>query len=302
MKEILTAGLLLATLITNLTEAQSRKNQPSPYLGQNPPGLKPVVFAPDLVSKTDEYEFGSVFSEDAAEFFYGVDIDGKTEIRTTRWNGQKWTNPEVILSHPDFSFNDPFLSPDESRLYFISNAPKNDRTESEDYDIWYVNREETGWSEPINAGSPVNSEFHEYYISFTSNGAMYFASNRAAEQNRAFNFDIYKADFDGTKFINAVAADSGVNSRMYEADVFVSPDESFLIFSSFRKKGLGEGDLYISFKKEDGSWSKAKNMGSIINSEGHELCPFVTKDGRYLFYTSNKDIYWISTKIIETLK
>ncbi|MEQ8523780.1 hypothetical protein [Gracilimonas sp.] len=302
MKKMLSAGLLLVTLGTGLAEAQSQKNSPELYLGQNPPGSEPLVFAPDLISKADEYEFGSVFSKDASEFFYGVDIDGKTEIRTTHWDGDKWTEPEVLISHSAFSFNDPFLSPDESKLYFISNKSENQQSDPKDYDIWYINREEAGWSDPVNAGTPINTESHEYYISFTSGGDMYFASNRAAEPDRSFNFDIYKADFNTGQFINAVAADSGINSRMYEADVFVSPDESFLIFSSFRKTGLGEGDLYISFKKQDGSWSKAKNMGSVINTEGHELCPFVTKDGKYLFYTSNKDIYWVSADIIETLK
>lgn len=302
MRKILVTGLLLATLTTILAEAQSLKNALQPYLGQTPPGLEPQVFTPDLISTSDEYEFGSVFSEDATEFFYGVDINGKTEIRTTRWDGKKWTEPIVVISHPVFSFNDPFLSPDESKLYFISNKPEDEQADPKDYDIWYINREGAEWSDPINAGNPVNTESHEYYISFTSRGDMYFASNRAAEPDRSFNFDIYKADFNSGQFINAVAADSGINSRMYEADVFVSPDESFVIFSSFRKTGFGEGDLYISFKKQDGSWSKAKNMGSVINTEAHELCPFVTKDGKYLFYTSNKDIYWVSANIIETLK
>lgn len=47
---------------------------------------------------------------------------------------------------------------------------------------------------------------------------------------------------------------------------------------------------------------KLKNMGDNINTEGHELCPFVTKEGKYFFYTSNKKIYWVDSKIIDTLK
>jgi len=39
-----------------------------------------------------------------------------------------------------------------------------------------------------------------------------------------------------------------------------------------------------------------------INTKNHELCPYVTSDGKYLFYTSNEDIYWVSTKIISQIK
>jgi len=75
-----------------------------------------------------------------------------------------------------------------------------------------------------------------------------------------------------------------------------------MIFSANRKKGLDRGDLYISFALEDGNWSKAVSMGAQINSEGHELCPFVTADGEYFFFTSKEDIYWVSADIIESFR
>src|SRR5690606_35784988 len=91
---------------------------------------------------------------------------------------------------------------------------------------------------------------------------------------------------------------NSINTKNYEADAFIAPDESYLIFCAKRKEGYGMGDLYISFKNKDGKWSEAKNMGKSINSEHHELCPFVTKDGKYVFFTSNKYIYCVSSDII----
>ena len=79
-------------------------------------------------------------------------------------------------------------------------------------------------------------------------------------------------------------------------------DESYIIFCATRQDGLGRGDLYISFKDDKGSWTPSKNRKETINTEGHELCPFVMKDGKYFFYTSNKDIYWVSTAILEDYK
>ncbi|MDX1641920.1 MAG: hypothetical protein R3220_09505, partial [Balneolaceae bacterium] len=58
------------------------------------------------------------------------------------------------------------------------------------------------------------------------------------------------------------------------------------------------GYLYICFKEKNENWSEAKNMGNLINTAEHELCPFVTKDGNYLFYTSDGDIYWVDAGIL----
>ncbi|WP_298896451.1 hypothetical protein [uncultured Psychroserpens sp.] len=264
------------------------------YLKQKPPSTTPEVFAPGLISKTNEYEFGSVFNKDATEFFYGVTINGKEEIRYSKLIGTEWSSPKTIMKHEKYGYNDPFLSPDERRLYFISIRALDGVGEPKDYDIWYAERLDTGWSEPINAGSNINSEADEYYISFTNDGTMYFSSSKINS-----NFDIYTSTYKNGKFQKAVALSDAINTSHYEADVFVAPDESYVIFCATRPEGLGRGDLYISFKNDDNTWTKSVTMGDVINTKGHELCPFVTKDGKYFFYTSNQDIYWVSTDILE---
>lgn len=272
------------------------------YLGQKPPGPEPEKFAPGVISKPDEHEFGSVFSSDGTEFYYGVDMDGKAEIRFTYLKDGAWTDPEPLITHDHFSFNDPFLSPDESKMYYISNSPRDDSGEPKDYDIWYSERNDSGWSEPIHAGDSINTDANEYYISFTNEGSIYFGSNSAAGEGRNHDYDIYKSEFEDGNFKAPVGLEETINSRFYEADVFISPDESYMIFSSIRREGLGQGDLYISFNDEEGNWQEAQNMGELINTNGHELCPFVTKDGRYFFYTSDGDIYWVDAGILQNYR
>ncbi|MGD1839998.1 MAG: hypothetical protein ACFB0B_03755 [Thermonemataceae bacterium] len=272
------------------------------YLKQTPPSSTPEIFAPDLISDKNEYEFGSVFNKEATEFFYGVDINGRAEIRYSKLVGNEWSKPTVLLSDEEYGYNDPFLSPDEKRLYFISKKALDGPGAKEDYDIWYVERKKKGWSEPINAGPNINSARDEYYISFSQTGTMYFSSNVQAPKERKYDFDIYASKSIDGEFQKAVLLSESINTPSYEADVFIDPKESYIIFCANREEGLGEGDLYISFKQSDGSWTKSKNMGKAINSDKHELCPFVSKDGKYFFYTSNKDIYWVSTAIIDELK
>ncbi|MGO8055647.1 hypothetical protein, partial [Rhizobium leguminosarum] len=98
--------------------------------------------------------------------------------------------------------------------------------------------------------------------------------------------DIYMARINNGKYEEPVALDSAVNSKTYEFNAFVSPDESFIIFSSFgRKDDLGGGDLYMSVKDEKGEWQPAKHL-SILNTTRIDYCPFVSNNKKILFFTS----------------
>ena len=100
---------------------------------------------------------------------------------------------------------------------------------------------------------------------------------------------------------------SAVNSEKNDWDAVIAPDESFIIFSSQdRADSFGQQDLYISFRKEEGGWTVAKNMGQSVNSPSDEICPSLSLDGKHLFFTSRRrgkaDIFWIDANIIEELR
>lgn len=292
LKRLTIISLLLLAVCSTIAQEASK------YLDQKPPGLTAEKFAPGLISLDTEYEFGSVFNKAGTEFYYGVDTGNGNEIRFSEYKNGKWTTPKVIPPGRSFSMNDPFLSPDENRLYFISGQESG----YGNYDIWYVERRGSGWSEPINAGPNINSRHNEYYISFTVDGTMYFSSNKLDEGQDQQHFDIFYSEFKSGEFQPAVRLGDAINTNHYEADVFIDPNEQYIIFCANRPGGLGRGDLYISFKLEDGSWTRSINMGDRINTTGHELCPFVTADGKYFLYTSNQDIYWISTEVFSLIR
>ncbi|MBD2705204.1 PD40 domain-containing protein [Spirosoma sp. BT702] len=281
----------------------AQKPTDSSYLNQNPPGLTPSVFAPDLVSLKDHYEYGSVFSRDGKEFYYAVIIDKKPQIRCIRFEKNAWTAPKTVIGSTKYEYNDPFLSPDGKRLYFISDRATDGKGEKKDFDIWYIERQKDGWSEmPISAGPGINSDKNEYYMSFTNDGTMYFSSNGGTTQATDKNYDIRFSKYVQGKFQPSRKLGTTVNTDHYEADVFVSPDEQYVIFCAERPDGFGKGDLYISFKSKTDEWQPAKNMGNVVNSEGYEFCPFVTSDGKYLFFSRSGDIFWVKTEVINTLR
>jgi hypothetical protein len=87
--------------------------------------------------------------------------------------------------------------------------------------------------------------------------------------------------------------------------IYVSPDESYMIFSGLHKDGFGSLDLYVCFKTKDDKWGTPINMGDQINTEKIERFPVVSPDGKYLFFmrhTPGQDIFWVSTKIIDDLR
>ena len=82
----------------------------------------------------------------------------------------------------------------------------------------------------------------------------------------------------------------------------IAADERYIIFDSEREGGVGKADLWVSFRNADGTWGEGINLGNKVNTPGNESIPHMTPDGKYLFYTSNRDIYWVSTDFVDSLK
>jgi hypothetical protein len=271
------------------------------YLNEVPPSITPKVFASGKVSTENEFEFGAVFSNDRSEFYYGVEINGKAETRMMKFENGSWSPPVKIIFHEVYSYNDPFLTPDNKKLFFISNRPLSGTGPKKDYDIWYIERQAGTWSEPKNAGKNINSDKNEYYISFTKTGKMYFSSNRQDNAGKN-NYDIYSSDMKNGEFQPSIKLGPEINTSSYEADVFIAPDESYIVFAADRPGGFGSGDLYVSFRKQDRTWTPSKSLGNTINTDTDDFCPYVSPDGKYLFYASRGDVYWVSMDVVMKLR
>ena len=285
-------------------EAESEAANEAAYLGEPAVGLTPEIFAPDVLSLEDRYEYGIAISADGLQSYFGVAGDERAEIRSVEYAEGEWSTDRPVLPDATFSFNDTFLSSDQKRLYFISDAALTGEGRKQDHDIWYVERREKGWSDLIHGGAELNTSFEEYFVSLTDDGTLYFASNRPKPPADSWGggFDLYASPSADGSFQSAQRLPAALNTEHYEADVFVAPDESYVIFCATRPDGLGRGDLYISFRGSDGEWSTAKSVGDAINTDSHELCPFVSRDGRFFFYTSNEDIYWVDARVLESFR
>ena len=318
-------GIAFIILLANCARQNDLTVLKGPYLGQKPPGMTPEVFAPGIVS-TGLNEIGSSFSNDGNEFFFSVGPDPYMSIITLSNEKYGWSKPEVASFSGNYDDFDAKFSPDGNKMYYSSNRPAPGKISGEeDYDIWVIERENDGWSEPQNLGSEINSGKAEYCPSISANGTIYYCSEKEGGYGEG---DIYMSRYENGSFLPPENLGKSINSQYFDADPYVAPDESYLIITCWgRADTLGKGDLYISFKKSDGSWTELKNMGEKINSVELEHSAWVSADGKYLFFTSNRknsfakpmtyeqysaslyksrngknDIYWVDAGIIEELR
>jgi len=305
---VLIINLLMATAITiNTVRETEFPKLTGPYLGQKPPGKKAEIFLEGLISTKEFPEMNTAFTGDGKEFYYCARYQNSWAIFFTKEINGCWTTPKPLhFSSNRYMDRDLTISPDEKRIYFGSNRPQKIGDEPlKKLNIFYTERQKTGeWSQPRNAGKIINGSHGGNYPCVANNGNLYFFTSRKDGIGKC---DIYVSKFINGRYHLPVCLNNSVNSKKNDWDAFIAPDESYIIFSSQdRSDTVGDQDLYISYKKKNGEWIESINMGERINSVSSEICPVVTLDGKYLFFTSrrrgNADIYWLDANIIENLK
>jgi len=272
------ACLPLLVLSVYTMPAQSQPLQPPANLS---------LFMEGAVS-TNLNERDMAISPDGNEMYYTLEAAQNafsTILYRHKLPGNKWSAPEVASFSGQFKDLEPAFNADGRRLFFSSNRPTSG-TQAKDFDIWVVERTKDGtWSSPHNVGAPVNTEANEFYPSIALSGNLYFTSEYEKGVGKE---DIYVCKWQDGKYQESVALDTAVNSKLWEFNAFVSPDEKFILFTSYgRKDDQGGGDLYMSFRNSDGVWQPAKNVSSL-NSPKLDYCPFVSFDQKILFFTSSR--------------
>ncbi|MDG5490952.1 hypothetical protein [Psychroserpens sp. SPM9] len=199
-----------------------------------------------------------------------------------------WSEPKITSFSGQYIDLEPYLSPDGLQLYFASNRPvSKDSTHTKDFDIWYVERsqKDSKWSEPKHIKAPVNSTYDEFYPAITLSKNLYFT---AIKEGMNGQDDIFMSRWNGNSYEEPIALSEGVNTKGAEFNAYVAPDESYILFSGWRRPdGIGSGDLYMS-KREQGKWQTAVNLGATINSEHTDYCPFVNTVTGTLYFTSRR--------------
>ncbi len=310
MKSRIYLVLLPVFLVVQCTTSDDFPVLKGPYFGKTSPGMTAEAFDPGIFFE-DEGQGCSGFLNDGTVFIFTSQKHGSDwRLRPTyisELKNGRWTRPYVapFSKYAPYNFT---VGPDGRTLYFttLKSLDKTTSMFGEEANIWAVMLGIEGWSEPVMFGRSINTEkYYENYPAVTMDKTIYYMSRREVGVGGT---DVWRSrNIDG-KYAPAENVELPVNTTGGDADPFVAPDESYLIVCQDMENGFGEFDLYIYFQKEDGSWSNAINMGVDVNSSDYEFRPYVTPDGKYLFFTSNRptegnsNIFWVDAAVIQTLK
>lgn len=155
-------------------------------------------------------------------------------------------------------------------------------------DICYSENKQGRWEEVQNLGKNVNlPDAWDSQPSISGDGkTIYFVSDRKGGLG---GYDIYKTTRNEKGEWSAPEnMGKPVNSSGNEKSPFIHPDNHTLYFSSEGHMGMGGYDIFYSRLGEDGKWGKPKNIGYPINSIHDDVGFFVSTDGHYGYFASNK--------------
>jgi len=277
-----------------------------PWLGQTPPGKAPVEFAPEIFD-TDKMSFGTVFSPNGDEFFFGYQRPGTDDVHDiwcARGSGDVWTEPEALPFNSDVMDGDHCLSADGNRLYWRSWRLLPNETAAREWSyLWWSERTASGWTEArlLECGGEIQ---RTGYPATGKTDTLYFPAR--GDDGSA---GVFRSRPAGDAY---GPPEEIITGMKVGGDMCIAPDESYLIITcEGDPANLGKGDLFVSFRREDDTWTPLRHAGNVVNTLGENAythCPMITPDGQFLLYrlfnfeTKRSRVFWVSAEILAALR
>jgi hypothetical protein len=148
--------------------------------------------------------------------------------------------------------------------------------------IFVSYKTDTGWSSPQNINPQVGNDGECYPTCLSSDGKELYIVKQQKGNN-----DLYvSVRNENNKWGIMKPLNKNINSAKNESAATISADGKMLIFSSDRRGGEGNLDLYLSRKDENGEWEKPSNLGDMVNTPSNETSPVLCNDDKVLYFSS----------------
>jgi hypothetical protein len=266
----------------------------SMYLGQIPPTEIPKKFNLS-VSPTFAAVERIAISNDGKCILYhennGYNPSSLARDKYYKYENKKWNGPYILIDNAEA----PALSITGDTVFFGHQGF-----------VWYSVRNNSNWTQTLKFSNIP----YWHYLQITNSGTYYAAMKNA--KGKIGKTDWSKIIINKTDTL-ITSLGAPLNTTNDNLDFYISKDESFIIFASDRADIVKYGyfDLFVSFRKNDNSWTTPQNLGKVINDPAEvRWGPFVSSDKKYLFYsrTSKPDnsdacTYWIRIdNILDSLR
>jgi len=248
-----------------------------------------------------------------------LNVKNLTEIEITRKDIESCKNAKELLvqsamnyvkvdilsdkinsPYPDYS---PVVSDDEKTIVFTSRRryklnPKKDidvddldeinDVPDEFYmeDIYYSKFVNNEWTKAKKITKELNADEYTSVVSISRDGRKLFLLRKDILTAKEDEGNIYMSELVGGKWTPMKKLNKNINTTKWETHASISADGTKLYFSSERDGGYGGLDIYVSTIDESGDWGPAENLGPEINSPFDDEYPFILKDGKTLYFSS----------------
>lgn len=257
----------------------------------------PEMFAPDIVS-TDLMETTASFTPDGKTVYF-TRSDNRFADNTIMFsvmkNG-KWSQPEVASFSGVWRDSEPHVSHDGKRFFFVSNRPANrdgvalmaesNGRKFPGANVWYCDKTDQGWSDPIHIDGPVNDTAEIYNPSVAANGNLYFSARYATKES-SVGYKIYRSVYKDGKYESPERL-SFADNKLNDMDPAIDPQERFIVFASNRPGAVAISNLFISIKDKSGNWQPPVPLGNNVSTAVGENAPSLGPDGKTLYYTTGR--------------
>lgn len=183
----------------------------------------------------------------------------------------------------------PILSADGESLYFVRTYTEDDGELSKgDQDV-YVSVKENGKFSLASMDLPtINDKHNNAVIGLSKDGKNIYLLNQYVSGRRFSNKGVSMATktAEGTWGAATAVPMPAANFKGNHYGGFITADEKTIIFSAELEGSTGKEDLYYTEINEDGNWSEIQSLGNMVNSTRADFAPFLSPDGKLLFFAS----------------
>ncbi len=184
-----------------------------------------------------------------------------------------------------------FLDRSGDVLYFtttnerVTGTLRSEITGMKRSDLWMARKNERGeWMRAEPAEGDITTAHDEGIVSFSPDGHTMYLTRARREQDADTGVEICTSQRSDARWSAPVRLDVSADTLSSYGHPAVSPDGTWLYFTSDRPGGYGGKDLWRVSLKERAS--VPENLGDFVNTPGDEMFPYV-RDDSVLYFASN---------------
>jgi hypothetical protein len=175
-----------------------------------------------------------------------------------------------------FSETSPVVSTDENMIVYATKLPF--------YQAMFYSKKVDGkWSAPVNMIPELGIDGDCFPTSISAGGTELYMY-----RSNEYLGDLFVTNYKNGKWGKIKKLNGNINTKYWESHACISPDGLTLYFTSNRPGGYGGLDIYKSTRPSvlSNDWGMPQNLGNTVNSSYNDDTPFITEDGKRLYFSS----------------